>query len=421
MISLDGFQGNIGISGKLGPTGIDGNIGYQGISGNVGLTGITGKSGNTGPTGFKGFTGYNGLAGKDGLIGPTGPIGNQGNDGPQGPPGSFTRGPNGRNGYDGLLTTLQKNQVMSILNGTVDPNNLVAISSNPIDGIIHCPIVMGKENAIANGIVDLGNNVYALNCTYVQMIYKDSFYSPDGYYKLNETFDQKYLLGSIGPRGYQGPSGLIGSQGKQGNPGPPGKMGKPGPPGNPGIDGPIGFRGLMGIQGINGIDGPIGITGEQGPKGPIGQMGKPGPSYVGPQGYSGYSGSVTVDFPKCIPIQSSSVAVFDCPNNYWLTSLKKSNGVYGGLCCPLTIADNNEPSTFDVGIDGKQYPSPNLKSIEKTYSKNILDYKTNQYIFIRKLSVNNNDNNVRNENKSNVSIGTAQSYTMADLIKFSQL
>jgi hypothetical protein len=423
MVSIDGFQGKFGNTGKIGPTGIDGNIGYQGISGNIGLSGTIGQPGLTGPIGLKGSIGPSGLSGKNGSTGPTGPIGNQGRDGPQGPPGSLTRGPNGKNGYDGLLTTLQKNQVMSILSGQANANNLVAVSGNPINGIIHCPIVMGKENAIANGIIDAGNGIRSLNCTYVQMVYKDSFYSPDGYYRLNESFDQNNLIGSNGPQGYQGPPGLIGVQGRQGIPGLPGKMGKPGKPGNPGMDGPIGFKGLLGISGSNGNDGPIGITGDQGPNGPIGQMGKTGPSYVGPQGYSGYSGSVSIDFPKCLAIQMSTVAVFDCPNDYWLTSLKKDGGVYGGLCCPLTVGDNNEPTNFDVGIDGNKYQSPNLKSIEKTYNKDILDSIVNRggMWWGRFYGVNNNDNNIRNENKTNVSIGTAQSYVVSDLVKFSQL
>jgi len=415
MINNDGFQGSMGIKGLIGPNGNTGIIGYQGLSGNVGLPGLQGSIGVTGPTGLRGFDGPNGNDGKTGITGPIGLVGNTGDMGPQGPPGSLTRGPNGKNGYEALLSTLQKNQIIDALSGSVTMDQLINVSDNIINGTVHCPIVMGKENAIANGILDKGNGQYSINCTYINLIYPDIYYSPQGYVKLNENF-----FNVKGPSGFNGSRGFIGVTGPMGFPGKPGPTGPIGENGLQGPPGPMGPRGPRGLAGKNGLDGSIGLTGPNGDKGPIGLQGKVGPSYIGPQGFGGYTGFVTVNFPKCKPILESSVLTFDCPTDTWLTSIKNNNGKFSGLCCPLIIGDNNEPSTFDVGLDGKQYPSPQTRIIEKAYDAKSLDNKytlTLSEIFNRKY-VMNNDQNVRNENKSNVTIGMAQSELINDVIFF---
>jgi hypothetical protein len=300
-------------------------------------------------------------------------------------------------------------------------NNLIGVSDNMISGTIHCPIVMGKENAIANGILDKGNGQYSINCTYVNLIYPDIFYTPQGYVKLNENFDNyysKFLIGSSGTSGFTGPRGFIGKQGPMGYPGKPGLMGPPGIDGPIGPTGSMGPRGPRGLAGNNGLDGNIGITGQQGPKGPIGLQGNPGPSYIGPQGFSGYSGFVTIDFPKCKPIQESKLLMFNCPTDYWLTSIRNNNGNLSGLCCPLIVGDNNEPSTFDIGIDGNKYPNPITRFVEKTYDQKSLDSKFN---ISGNNYVSNNNINVLFENKKNVSIGSAQAELINDIVFFGKI
>ena len=418
MIINDSFQGSIGYNGLIGPNGSDGPIGYQGLSGNVGLPGKNGVRGITGPTGLRGFDGPNGNNGRIGPTGPTGLDGITGDMGPPGPPGSFTRGPNGKNGYDALLSTLQKNQIIDALSGSTTMDKLINTSDNIISGTVHCPIVMGKENAIANGILDKGNGQYSINCTYVNLIYPDIYYSPQGYVKLNESFFNG--INVIGPTGFTGPRGFIGLTGPMGYSGKPGPTGPFGYDGNIGSIGPMGPRGPIGLAGNTGLDGNIGLTGPDGNKGPIGPQGKPGPSYIGPQGFSGYTGFVTIDFPNCKPILESKVLTFNCPNNTWLTSIKNKDSKFSGLCCPLIVGDNNEPSTFDIGFDGKQYPSPQSRIIEKAYDNTSLD---NMYYYswnkiFSKNYVTNDDKNVRNENKSNITIGTAQSELVNDIIFF---
>ena len=418
MINIDGFQGNIGNIGLTGPNGNEGIIGYQGLSGNIGLPGKNGDIGITGPMGLRGFDGPNGNDGKLGITGPIGSIGIIGDMGPQGPPGSLTRGPNGKNGYEALLSTLQKNQVINALSGSVTMDQLINISDNIISGTVHCPIVMGKENAIANGILDKGNGQYSVNCAYVNLIYPDIYYSPQGYIKLNENFlNSISVKGPTGFSGQRGPIGQIGPVGYPGKPGPTGPMGENGLPGQIGIMGP---RGPLGLSGNDGLNGNIGLTGPNGDKGSIGLQGNPGPSYIGPQGFGGYTGFVTIDFPKCKPILESNVLTFNCPTNTWLTSIKNNNGKFSGLCCPLVVGDNNEPSTFDIGLDGKQYPSPQTKIIEKAYDAKSLDNKYNisWNTLISRNFVSNNDQNVINENKTNTTIGMAQSELINDVIFF---
>ena len=415
MILFDGFQGDFGTSGLNGPNGSDGIIGYVGLSGNVGLPGKNGMSRITGPIGLRGFDGPNGYDGKTGMSGPTGPIGNTGDMGPQGAPGSFTRGPNGKNGNEALLSTLQKNQVIDALSGSVSLDQLMNISDNIISGTVHCPVVMGKENAIANGILDKGNGQYSINCTYVNLIYSDIYYSPQGYVKLNENFFNG--VNSRGPSGFSGPKGLIGLTGPMGYPGKPGPTGPMGIDGSIGPPGPMGARGPIGLPGNNGLDGNIGPVGLNGNKGPIGIQGKTGPSYIGPQGFSGYTGFVTIDFPNCEPITGSNVLTFNCPTDTWLTSIKNKDGFLSGLCCPLIVGDNNEPTNFDIGLDGRQYPLPITRIIEKAYDVNSLDTEYNKSIFHKK-HISNNNQNVRNEDKTSVTVEMAQSELINDIIFF---
>jgi hypothetical protein len=355
--------------------------------------------------------------------------------GPRGEPGSFTRGPNGKNGNEALLSTLQKNQVIDALYGSVSMDQLMNISDNIISGTIHCPVVMGKENAIANGIIDRGNGQFSVNCTYVNLIYPDAYYRPQKSIKLNEYFindvnsystsfdfysidsQRRISNGAQGVSGFTGPRGLIGITG------PKGYQGKPGPTGPMGIDGsqgpigPMGERGQNGLAGENGLDGDTGPTGPDGDKGPIGKQGAVGPSYIGPQGFSGYTGFVTVDFTKCKPIIESNVLTFNCPADSWLTSIKNNNGKFSGLCCPLLIGDNEEPTTFDIGLDGRRYPLPNTRMIEKAYDENSLNYK---YNIFGDYYISNNDQNVKNEDKKNVTIEMAQTQLIDDVIFFAR-
>ena len=77
-----------------------------------------------------------------------------------------------------------------------------------------------------------------------------------------KTYENRIVLGAIGPTGPQGPAG---AQGSAGSPGPRGSAGATGPQGDTGSTGP---RGLTGPAGPTGAPGATGALGETGPAGP---------------------------------------------------------------------------------------------------------------------------------------------------------
>lgn len=393
MIGNDGFQGIIGNIGKTGIEGNPGKIGPQGLAGNVGIPGQNGKTGPIGYQGIKGPIGEQGFSGIDGPIGLTGPTGSQGAKGPQGPPGSIIRGDPGRPGYDGFLSTNQKNNLIDYVKDH-DISKLIKKSNSPIDdNYVYCPISMGKENAIANGIVGIynyqGQRHISLNCTYVNMLYNDNFYTTQGVISINEPFDQ----GNLGASGVKGFTGQPGYQGNDGPIGLPGKPGPTGPPGTPGNDGPQGIQGVPGKRGQHGPpgnNGKIGSTGDQGPRGPVGNIGPRSSSYKGPGGSPGYTGDISVNFSQCKNLTYNRGLIFECPDNSWLTGLNYTNGYYTGLCCPLVIRDNEIAKPGDIGLDGKPYPKEKKYKYETMYNKQRLDN-------INNYTVNNNNNNIRSQ------------------------
>jgi len=73
-----------------------------------------------------------------------------------------------------------------------------------------------------------------------------------------KTFENRIVLGAVGPTG---PQGLAGSQGPAGSPGPRGLTGTTGQQGDTGSTGPRGSAGPTGSAGATGAPGPTGPTG----------------------------------------------------------------------------------------------------------------------------------------------------------------
>lgn len=411
MIGTDGFQGNQGLKGIQGIQGPRGLKGIQGLAGNVGLPGVDGKTGPMGYQGIKGQIGYQGPSGLDGQMGLQGPIGSKGNKGPQGPPGDIVQGDPGKNGYDAFLSTNQKKEIMDVLEGTKDPSSLIKKSNNSIDdNYVYCPISMGKENAIGNGIIGQynykGQRHISLNCTYINMLYRDSFYTTQGI--MVEPFNN---LGAKGVQGFKGPDGFPGDIGLSGYPGRPGLTGLVGKPGNPGPIGPVGLPGKRGKIGLPGKPGQDGLVGDQGNQGPVGPIGPQSDSYKGALGNPGYVGDITINFPQCKNITYDSKLVFECPDNTWLTGLKYSSGYYTGLCCPLLVRDTEMSRSGDIGIDGRPYPNEKKYTYESRYDQNLLNN-------INNYTVGNNNNAIRYENKYTTSYLDGVNVFRDELLEF---
>ncbi len=92
--SVQGQQGERGVTGKLGDVGAKGLLGPIGVLGPLGPTGPLGRTGDTGPLGYMGPTGR---TGPTGITGPTGfpDLAVMGPMGPTGPTGFSTTGPTG--------------------------------------------------------------------------------------------------------------------------------------------------------------------------------------------------------------------------------------------------------------------------------------------------------------------------------------
>ena len=83
-----------------------------------------------------------------------------------------------------------------------------------------------------------------------------------------KTFENRIVLGAVGPTGAQGPAGSPGLRGSTGATGPQGPAGSPGLRGSTGATGPQGDVGPTGARGPTGLAGATGAPGETGPTGP---------------------------------------------------------------------------------------------------------------------------------------------------------
>ena len=120
---------------------------------------------------------------------------------------------------------------------------------------------------------------------------------------IEQSIDDRVIVGPAGPAGQPGPAGEPGQQGQQGEPGlpglpgaigpagPTGKTGATGEQGKPGVAGPVGPTGKTGDTGATGATGPVGPQGDPGEKGDKGATGATGPTgAIGPAGPTGPQG-----------------------------------------------------------------------------------------------------------------------------------
>jgi hypothetical protein len=207
------LSGAVGPQGPQGPQGLQGATGAQGPQGPKGDTGVQGPQGNAGP---KGDTGAPGPTGPQGTTGPQGPQGATGVQGPQGPIGVDGQlGPQGPQGPAG--TGFQFRQAF---------DNTLAYAVNDV-------VSFSGSSYVANLTINAGD------------------LAPD----VNPNWS---LMAKQGAPGTDGGIGPAGPQGTQGNPGPQGTQGLTGGIGPQGPQGPIGLTGAQGPQGLPGPQGPGG-------------------------------------------------------------------------------------------------------------------------------------------------------------------
>jgi hypothetical protein len=228
LLTANGPQLIIALSGAAGPQGPQGPQGLTGATGPTGPTGATGPQGATGAAGPKGDTGATGPQGATGLQGPQGTIGPMGSTGAQGPQGAA--GPQGPTGPGFNFRGVFDNSATYAANDVVSYNG---------------------SSYVARSAINPGDPV------------------PDS----NPSWSLMAQQGAAGPTGAVGPSGPIGLTGATGATGAAGAQGTQGLTGATGPAGAQGPQGIPGPTGSTGAQGPPGVNGAQGPQGPQGTAG----------------------------------------------------------------------------------------------------------------------------------------------------
>jgi len=183
LLTGNGPELEIALTGTAGPQGLQG---AQGPQGTTGAQGPKGDTGATGPQGLQGPQGPQGQTGPQGATGAQGPIGVEGAAGPQGPQGAAGQGFNFKSAFDNSSTYAAYDVVS--FNGS---------------------------SYVAKATINPGDP------------------PPD----VNPNWSSMAQQGAAGPAGATGSHGPTGSQGLQGPPGidgPQGLMGLPGVQGPPG-------------------------------------------------------------------------------------------------------------------------------------------------------------------------------------------
>jgi hypothetical protein len=205
-----GPQGPQGPQGLTGLTGATGPAGANGATGPAGPTGATGPQGATGATGPKGDTGAAGPQGSSGPAGPTGPQGASGAQGPQGVIGPM--GITGAQGTQGVAGPQGPSGVGFNFRGAFD--NTASYAANDV-------VSYNGSSYVAKTATSPGDP------------------APDS----NPNWSLMAQQGTAGATGATGPSGPIG---------------------------PTGATGPAGAQGPQGLTGATGALGPQGPQGSAG-------------------------------------------------------------------------------------------------------------------------------------------------------
>src|SRR5450631_3457979 len=219
LLTGNGPELEIALSGSAGPQGPQGPVGPQGATGSAGQAGATGPQGMAGPVGPKGDTG---------ALGPQGPTGPQGAQGPQGLTGLMgmtgAQGPQGDAGPQG-------------------PVGAGFAFKGPFDT---------TASYATNDVASYNGSSY---------VAKSATNPGDPAPDSNPNWSLMAQQGATGANGAAGPSGPIGLTGATG------ASGAQGPQGLTGATGPAGAQGPQGIPGLTGS------TGAQGPQGPQGAAG----------------------------------------------------------------------------------------------------------------------------------------------------